>query len=356
MERLIFNEIGSNFFEEDLKVKVKKELPEDNIIYLDSGRNAIRLILNNIESKTKKALLPAYTCDTVIEPFIEKGYEIEYYDINKKLLIDEKEFKNKVESFKPEIILVHAYFGKDTISNIRKYLKTIKNKTCIIEDITQLLLKEKQDLETAHFLIGSFRKWCTIPDGGFIKNNTTVKIKVDNYRENTQFIQKQLEAFKRKQEYAKTMQQVIKDQYLKLYREAKQMLDDNKTEIFLMSQYTRKILERCDFEYIKERRKKNYQYLANNLTTILGKLEDEEVPLYFPMLVDKKIRKDFQNYMAERKIYCPVIWPKYDKLKIEKYKCNEIYDEIICIPCDQRYDEKDMEKIKKAIKEFYKER
>ncbi len=45
------------------------------------GRNAINLVLldllENLENK--KALIPAYTCETVIQPFLDNGFEIFYY-------------------------------------------------------------------------------------------------------------------------------------------------------------------------------------------------------------------------------------------------------------------------------------
>ena len=57
--------------------------------------------------------------------------------------------------------------------------------------------------------------------------------------------------------------------------------------------------------------------------------------------------------MAKENIFCPIIWKKDKRLNIENYYCNNIYDKIICIPCDQRYNEEDMNRIVKVIKKFY---
>ena len=66
-------------------------------------------------------------------------------------------------------------------------------------------------------------------------------------------------------------------------------------------------------------------------------------------------RSDLQRDLAERHIYAPVIWPVvYDEVLINdtiKY----IYDHILAIPIDQRYDEHDMGTIVEVIKEHYRD-
>ena len=139
---------------------------------------------------------------------------------------------------------------------------------------------------------------------------------------------------------------------------ARKILDNNQKDIFLMSRNTKNILRNSDFEYIKNTRRKNYNYLYENLKidgiiNQLGNLQETETPFYFPLYVNKQVRKEFQQYMAKENIFCPIIWKKDKRLNIENYYCNNIYDKIICIPCDQRYNEEDMNRIVKVIKKFY---
>lgn len=363
MKKLAFNEIGSNFFEEKSSDRIiQNKLPQKDITYLDSGRSAIRLVLDSINLKRKIALLPAYTCNTVIEPFVKRKYQVCYYDVDTNFLIDKEEFKSRVEYLKPSVILLHSYFGKDTIKNIREYLLELRKKDIyIIEDITQLLLQDNKDINTAHFLVGSIRKWCTIPDGGFIKNNTNIRLNLNEYQENRGLLEKQTEAFKRKKEYTKTMKKETKESYLALYKQSKEILDSNDKKIFIMSQVSKELLTKYDFKYIKEQRENNYRYLYDNLKKVngvqntLGKLEKGETPLYFPILIDATKRKEFQEYMAKENIYCPIIWSRDKKnLNIQGYNCEDIYEKIICIPCDQRYDEKDMERVVRIVRNFTK--
>lgn len=360
----MFNEIGSNFFEKEKERSIGKNFIDKNdLVYLDSGRNAIRLVLKNLKLENKIALLPAYTCHTVIEPFITKGYKVFFYDVNKNFNIDERNFEELVEKVMPSVILIHAYFGKDTLRNIRQYLlKLRENGIIIIEDITQLLLKDNKDEKTADFIVGSIRKWCSIPEGGFVKNNTNIKLEINKYNQNAKLVEKKVEASEIKKEYSQTMKNELKNKYLELYKEAENLLDKNEKEIFVMSNYTKNLIERYDFEYIKRKRKENYKYLYDNLKNIgyiengLGILEQDETPLYFPLFVKKGNREELQKYMAENNIYCPIIWPmpgEYIK-DINMYYCSNIYKEIICIPCDQRYDLGDMQRVVDKVKEYYK--
>ena len=127
-KNLKFNEIGSNFSIDKLPVVEENNKLNKDVIYLDSGRNAIRLILKNIKVNSKNAVLPAFTCKTVIQPFIEENYNLYYYDINEDFSININSFKNLILEKKPSIIFVHSYFGKDTLKCIRPYLRELKNK------------------------------------------------------------------------------------------------------------------------------------------------------------------------------------------------------------------------------------
>jgi len=102
-------EIGSNFW-----IDRYKSLPEEEIIldYLGfllkssisiDGRSAISYVLEHIESKTRNlvALLPQFTCYTVIEPFLAAGYEVYYYEVNKQLECNITDLQKSVERYAP---------------------------------------------------------------------------------------------------------------------------------------------------------------------------------------------------------------------------------------------------------------
>ena len=84
-------EIGSEFWIDQVPTEYKSGLPQwvgkfGNIVLTSSGRGAISLMLEKTRKKT--ALLPAYTCDSMILPFIAQGYDCRFYDVNRDLTPD----------------------------------------------------------------------------------------------------------------------------------------------------------------------------------------------------------------------------------------------------------------------------
>ena len=118
------------------------------------------------------------------------------------------------------------------------------------------------------------------------------------------------------------------------------------------------IYRKTNFEPVIKRRINNYNRLWELLKPItciklvLGKANDKVVPLYLPLYVKQGKRKELQHFLAIRDIYCPVIWPKYNLIINISKNTEYIYDNILCIPIDQRYGIEEMEKIAKYISEF----
>ena len=57
--------------------------------------------------------------------------------------------------------------------------------------------------------------------------------------------------------------------------------------------------------------------------------------------------------LSEQHIYAPVIWPVVYEEVLVNETVKYIYDHILAIPIDQRYDEGDMAKIVSIIKGYY---
>ena len=79
-------EIGSEFWLEEVKdskdnifdyIKIGKDQK-----YFAFGRTALDYILRDINRTNGIAYLPDYCCQSMIQPFIDNGYKIEYYKVN----------------------------------------------------------------------------------------------------------------------------------------------------------------------------------------------------------------------------------------------------------------------------------
>ena len=360
----MYREIGSDFWYDtskikdlkcDIEFKNIKLLEYEDIAYLWNGRSAIAFTLDNVNCNNEKALLPAYTCHTVIEPFIEKGYEVEYYNLNKNLEINIDDLNNKLLKFKPSIVLFHAYYGFNTLESVNSIVAKLKEENVIIiEDITQSLFSHIKHID-ADYYVGSFRKWIAIPDGGFA---ISVKDKFKNkpLKTNNTLLNLKLKAFHIKNSY---MEKNIgeKVDFFKLYRETDKIMDEDKG-LYCMSDESKYILNNLNKNKLMIKRRENFEFLLENIKNIDGispvfnKITSNIVPLYFPIYI-KKDRAKLQKYLGESNIYAPVIWPITSMVdnKLDESTAN-IYDEVLAIPCDQRYGINEMRKISKKILEY----
>ena len=357
-------EIGSEFYLDRYENLEDKPINFNHLglciadtAFISTGRNAISFILEQIKipQDEKIALLPAFTCYTVIEPFIDAGYSINFYSINRDMTYDREMFLEELERVKPCVVLVHGYFGFDTLKPIKNILKHIKMKgTIVIEDITQTLYSDIRFSDVDYYVF-SFRKWLAIPDGGcVISSKKTFSFKP--FKVDIALQEKKLEAFHAKYLYI-TRDIGVKDDFLKLFYEADRILG-NQSTIYAMSPTSKMIQSNADIEFLKLRRRKNYEVLLRGLSDIkaidliFDKLGENIVPLYFPFYV-KSDRAELQSYLAKNDIYAPIVWPKSSHCEgLIDEESEWIYRHILVLPCDQRYDISDMEKIIRVMKDY----
>lgn len=357
-------EIGSEFYldrDADLKdIPIDLDYLDINIsdtAFISTGRSAISFILKQIKlpEDEKIALLPPFTCHTVIEPFIDAGYKIHYYRINRDLTSNSELFLEDLEDVKPSVVIVHGYFGFDTLKAIKNILQHIKMKgTVVIEDITQTLYSSIRYTD-ADYYVFSFRKWLAIPDGGCVIS-TKRSFYYKPYKVDDELQEKKLKAFHAKHLYINN-DTGIKDEFLKLFREADNILNNQKC-IYVMSPISKRIQANTDINFLRSRRRQNYNILlralnaTNIIEPIFDKLGEGIVPLYFPFYI-KCDRNKLQSHLAKNTIYAPIIWPKatYCDGFIDG-ESEWIYENILALPCDQRYGADDMKRIVEVIENY----
>lgn len=351
-----FKEIGSNFYTgsfhlaselDEHIIKAKYNLTK-SIIYPSLGRNAIAIVLKELKLNRKIALLPGYTCESVIKPFINEKYELVFYNFYKDLTINLDDLKSKLTMYNPSIILVHGFYGQNTFLSAKSLIQSARKNGCIvIEDDTQTVFS-KIEILSADYYLGSIRKWLEIPDGAYICSSNNPPI-ISNSINNT-FIDLLTEAFKLKTDYVNNMDINLKLRYKKLYLEAQNLID-NDPAIYKMADSSMGILNSYDLEFMKKNRIKNFNYLLKNILdrfegispVISSPVSYNICPIYFPLFVDN--RKEFQRILSENDIYATIIWPKSDFIKGLNEETEFIYEKIIGIPCDQRYNRKNMRRV-----------
>lgn len=303
---------------------------------------------------SKKVLLPAYTCQTVIDPFQQLGWDITYYPIIKNLIIDTQALLAIADQCKPDVVLAHPYYGMDFNVVEKETLQTIKrNGSIIIVDNTQCIFS-KERLPFVDYYVGSYRKWFCCPDGAFLEdcskgNSSWPAIN----EENTEFVQKQTDAMFLRGEYFTNSNEIVKQISIRLNKDAVKGISGT-IKPHAMASFSKAMLAMEDVEYNKSQRISNYSTLyiglmnCDKCTLVSEDLSRiTNAPLYFPIYVED--RPSLQKKLAQRHIYAPVLWPVNTKEILINTTIEYMFDHLLAIPCDQRYDEKDMEKVISVI-------
>lgn len=353
-------DIGSIFplYEDDLHRYSQccaKETENHSIINYSLCREAIYAIAKAYGDSNRVALLPAYTCQTVIDPFIQQGWTCHFYNITKNLRIDIESLIKSYENHHPSLVIAHPYLGMELNKKELNALSVIKqNGSVLVEDLTQCMLTSSRPRIFDYF-VGSYRKWIQIPDGGFVETRTGIKIETPT-EESKDFVRKQLDSMYLRGQYFKTGNEILKEISIRLNKEAVNAVCKI-DQLYRMSEFSSMVWKSEDLESVRKRRMENYSYLfgyikENNLIkNVCSDISEvTTAPLYFPVYALH--RSTVQKELADNHIYAPVLWPVYDNDVLINENIKSIYDTILMLPIDQRYDIHDMSKIANILNSY----
>lgn len=356
-------EIGSEFSMPNLSLK-----PIENSVYemisslgndrkfLFSGRTAIDYILQDIESNLDSVYMPSYCCDSMLQPFVDRGIEIVFYSV----FFEQGEVKYEIDYTKQvDLFFGMSYFGFQC-SNMDEIMRAFRmKKVLVIEDITHRLFSKFSHCEAADYLVASIRKWLPIATGGVaMKIEKTFK----DYKLNEpskELIEKKSKAMKLKKEYlaSENIEEIVKKQYLNLFAEFNRGLN-SKYKNIAIDFLSESILKCIDVSELRKTRVQNAKYIYENLKDsntieLMFKVLNLETdcPLFVPIKVDNKVRHKLKSFLIANSIYCPVHWPISNMVDSNSVNIN-IYEQEFSLICDQRYEILDMEYQLNKIGEF----
>ena len=113
-----------------------------------------------------------------------------------------------------------------------------------------------------------------------------------------------------------------------------------------MSNLTENLLRAVDYDAVRVQRNENYEVLARELDgQNTWQLQQPDGPYCYPFYCANgpQVRKK----LAEKKIYIPTLWPNV--LKLEDPLAKDLAENILPLPCDQRYDTEDMKQMLKEL-------
>lgn len=355
-------EIGSEFWiDDDILIEDCNDLPPwlsrfGDVVLTTSGRGALSTILDQVKPKVKNVLLPSYICDSVILPFEKAGYELKYYDVDDNFMpID----MDSIENSNPGMFLHMGYFGFSTNEILLKTISKLKSESVIIiEDVTHTLFSEHHKSIENDFVIGSIRKWFGTPSGGFLASDKIINYEL--FDADNEFINLRRSSLNRKFEYMKSRNKSMKSIHLLAFNRAEQVLDED-IKPYKIDHTSEMIIKNIDYKQLQSSRKRNYDFLLKHLSRVDGievifkDLGSDITPMVFPIYVKSK-RDELRYNLINKEIYCAVHWPIPKQVNVRLNSATKnMYDSILSIPCDQRYQIEDMCRITNEIVRFFEE-
>ena len=263
-------EIGSFFEFPELDSKNNNGSVYNNLInykknyaFFGDGRQAIKAVLLKIQKNEYKSYLPAYLCHSIIQPFNELNFKVEFYGHESPLkqILDDKELKNS-------IIFIVDYFGTEFIPNKRIY-EFLQNDNIVILDVSHSFFNKNRFLirHDNFYIISSLRKMFPIPDGGIVYHN---KPEIEFNQSFSSNHEKMLEAMLLKTYYLNSNPESnvdlseLKKYFLLFYKDYEEKKDQliNLHHISDISLY---ILKNIVMSNIIEKRSENLKYLYENI-------------------------------------------------------------------------------------------
>lgn len=291
----------------------------DDLKALNTGRNALVYLLRS--RNIKKLYIPYFICDSVINACKRENIEYEQYHISEDFLpIFNKSLKDD------EFLYVVNYYGQISNNIVIEYKETYKN--VIFDNVQAFYQKPVIGIDTLY----SCRKFFGVPDGAYLSTDSDIgtELEIDKSKDRMEHLLGRFEE--------------TASEYYACFAENDESFEQ--AELKYMSPITHNILRATDYDYVKIKREENYRILEkafeqkNAIAPVMP-----EGPYCYPLYCSDGM--NVKAALAKEKIYVPTLWPNVRDLDecLEK----DYAENILPLPCDQRYDLEDMARIINTI-------
>ena len=314
-------EIGGYF---ELELCHEKNEYHIGALKLNSARYCLQYILQ--AKKYNKIYLPAYICDTVLQPIKREKMLHEFYSINECFEpIFDKNIKDN------ECLLYVNYFGINE-KNVKKIVTKYKN--IIIDNSQAFFDYPSNKIDTFY----SARKFFGVVDGAYLYTQTDPHIALirDISLDRMEYLLKRIEG--------------SANDGFALFQ--KNECDLGNRGLRSMSKLTETILGSIDYEKCRYIRNQNFLFLHEKLSkyneldidinTING-------PMVYPFL---NSTANLKEKLIDNKVYVATYWKDVTKRVNKDSFESKLVNCLIPLPIDQRYNLEDMKIMVKLIDSF----
>ncbi|MBQ6431396.1 MAG: hypothetical protein IJJ99_05945 [Oscillospiraceae bacterium] len=335
----------------------RRILPElDGLHLVLSGRTALDCVLSDIlrSERVKKALLPSYCCQTMIEPFFAHGISVEFFEVFADAGGIGVDLPAETDC---SVVLLMEYFGFGSPA-LRSFAEKLRacGKTVIFDATHSLLMEEYRAFSfPADYICGSVRKWTDINLGFCLK--TQGSMTVPPLEDCPGYTELRNRAFDLKRAYI-CEESDEKQTFLQMFSDA---------ETYLERHYRGKAadarsiaqLSYLDADLLRCRRRENALLLTQSINDLGSEqvrclypiVQQDDCPLVVPLTTAPELRDALHCRLVQRGFYFPRHWPRTDDHTFRGSR-TPLFDIEISAVCDQRYTPEDMRRIAAEIGRF----
>jgi dTDP-4-amino-4,6-dideoxygalactose transaminase len=310
-----------------------------NRVLLANARSGVWLAAKLL--KTGRVWVPSYLCPTILDGVRAAGIEAEFYDVDDNLQVPSMAWADAVS--RGDLVVLIDFFGWPCDPSSIAVLR--QRGAWILEDACQALLSDDTGKDS-DFTLVSPRKFLGVPDGAVLFcKSTEIELNKVALQDPPQ------------EWWFESFAAMLLRREFDLYGKNRAWLDHyhrfetgHPIGAYAMSQLSEALLlYKFDYQDIARRRRDNYQVLANRLGRfgLFPELPEGVVPLGFPARFPERDR--LREALFKVEIYPPVHW-QFDGIVPRQFvESHQLSAEIMTLPCDQRYDSEDMERMAQSV-------
>lgn len=291
----------------------------EGAVALNCGSSCLAYLLR--ARNIKKLLIPRFLCDCVEETCRKEGTEVRFYGICMDFTPEAG-----ISLEEGEWLYLVNFYGQLTAEQLRGLVQS--NGRVIVDNAQAYFDMPLEGVDTLY----TCRKFFGVPDGAFLYTDAVLPAELP-----------QDVSFERMHFLLGRFEQSASDFYEEYVVNNDALSDE---PIKTMSRLTDNLLRGIDYDRVRRIRTENYRYLHSRLGKLNGlALRAVEGAFAYPLWLENGT--EIRRKLLREKIYIPTLWPNV--LAYEDTLEKTFAENILPIPCDQRYTINDM---KALIQQF----
>lgn len=292
----------------------------EGALALSSGRACLSYLIE--QRGIRKIALPDFNCGVVAEACRAYGVRTRTYRVGLDFRPEE------IGTEEDEWLYLVNFYGQLTEKELRSF--SARFPKLIVDNAHAYFTPPVPGADTLY----TCRKFLGVPDGGFLYTDAPAReLPADESRERMDFV---LGRFERPAG--------------EFFAAASRNNDLLAIEPKRMSALTENLLRAVDYDRVRDIRTRNFRILHEALgSRNLLRLRETEGAYAYPLM--RPEGQALRRKLIERKIYVPQLWPNVPEEQPAGSAACRLAEQILPLPCDQRYGTEEMAYIIDAVRD-----